>query len=49
MQELLEASRPPDEDLVDLIEEAFLEGQIDGLSADLAYSWLLVKREILTV
>ena len=26
--------------MVDLIELAFLEGQIDGLSADLAY-WLL--------
>jgi len=37
---LLEASRPPDEELVDLIEQAFLEGQIDGLKADLAYMWL---------
>ena len=32
-----------------LIEWAFLEGQIDGSRADLACSWLLVKREILTV
>ena len=37
---LLEASRPPDEELVDLIEWAFLDGQIDGLKADLAYLWL---------
>jgi len=28
--ELLQASMPPDHDLVDLIEQAFLEGQIDG-------------------
>jgi hypothetical protein len=39
-QDLLEASTPPDEDLVDLIEGAFLEGQIDGQKADLAYLWL---------
>ena len=26
---------PPDPELVDLIERAFLEGQIDGLRADL--------------
>jgi hypothetical protein len=36
MQELLEASRPVDEEMVDLIEVAFLEGQVTGLSADLA-------------
>ena len=47
--ELLQASSPPDPELVDLIEWAFLEGQIDGSRADLACSWLLVKREILTV
>jgi len=38
---LLEESRPPDPELVDLIEQAFLEGQIDGLPADLACAWLL--------
>ena len=32
---------PPDEELVDLIEQAFLEGQIDGVKADMAYLWLL--------
>jgi len=37
LTELLKQSRPPDPDLVDLIEQAFLEGQIDGLGADLAY------------
>ena len=31
---------PPDEEMVDLIEWAFLEGQIDGVKADLAYLWL---------
>jgi hypothetical protein len=40
-ESLLEASIPPDEELADLIEQAFLEGQIDGLEADLAYAWLL--------
>ncbi len=38
---LLEASRPPDAELVDLIEKAFLEGQIDSQKADLAYLRLL--------
>ena len=36
LSELLEQSRPPDSELVDLIEWAFLEGQIDGEKADLA-------------
>ena len=39
---LIERARPPDEEMVDLIEQAFLEGQIDGVRADLAYSSLLV-------
>jgi len=30
--ELPELSRPPDPELVDLIEPAFLEGQIDGVT-----------------
>ncbi len=37
LSEILEQTRPPDPELVDLIEQAFLEGQIDGQSADLAY------------
>ena len=40
LRELLEQTRPPDEELVDLIEQAFLDGQIDGKRADLAYLWL---------
>ena len=32
---------PPDEEMVELIEQAFLEGQISGLEADLAYYWVL--------
>ncbi|VUX54933.1 protein of unknown function [uncultured Woeseiaceae bacterium] len=38
---LLEASRPPDPELVDLIEQAFIEGQIDSEKAELAYLCLL--------
>jgi len=33
----------------DLIEQAFLEGQIDGLRADLAYLWLRNQAEFLTL
>ena len=40
LSQLLEQTRPPDPELVDLIEQAFLEGQIDGLKDDLAYLWL---------
>ena len=41
LSELLESSRPPDSALVDLIEQAFLEGQIDSESAEQAYLCLL--------
>ena len=34
----------PDDDMADLIEAAFLEGQIDGSRADLAYLWLMQNR-----
>ena len=37
---LLLESMPLDPDLVDFIEQAFLEGQIDGQNADLAYACL---------
>ncbi len=37
LPDLLEVSRPPDPALVDLIEQAFLEGQIDSQKAELAY------------
>ena len=40
---LLLESRPPDPELVDLIERAFLEGQIDSLAAELAYLWIQAK------
>ncbi len=41
LSEILEQTRPPDPELVDLIEQAFLEGQIDSRKAELAYLWLL--------
>ena len=41
LPKILEETRPPDPDMVDLIEQAFLEGQIDGLRVDLAYLCLL--------
>ena len=40
---LLQASRPPDAELVDLIEQAYLEAQIDGLQSDLAYFFLYLE------
>ena len=40
LADLLEASRPPDPGLVDLIEQAFIEGQIDGENVGLAYMWI---------
>ena len=45
LPEILEQARPPDPELVDLIEQDFLEGQIDGLGADLAYVWLLARNK----
>ncbi len=45
LPELLEASRPPDPELVDLIEQAFLEEQIDGQKADLAYLCLVAENK----
>ena len=40
LPELLEQSMPPDAELVDLIEQAFLEGQINGEAQGLAYLWI---------
>ncbi len=40
LPQLLEVSRPPDPDLVDLIEQAFLERQINGEAQGLAYLWI---------
>ena len=44
LSEILEQARPPDPELVDLIERSYLEGQIDGLTADLAYSWMKANK-----
>ncbi len=41
---ILEQSRPPDPELVDLIEQAYLEGQIDTERAELAYLWIQVNK-----
>jgi hypothetical protein len=46
LSDLLEQTRPPDEELVDLIERAFLEGRIDGQTVDLAYLWLRADRDV---
>ena len=48
LSEILEQTRPPDLELVDLIEQAFFEGQIDGQKSDLAYLWLMGQFERLT-
>ena len=48
LSEILGQTRPPDADMVDLIEQAFLEGQNDGQKADLAYLWLMGQFERLT-
>ncbi len=45
LTEVLEQTRPPDPELVDLIEEAFLEGQIDSNSTELDYLWLQETNE----
>jgi len=42
--DLVEASRPPDPELVDLIEQAFIEGQIDSETAGLAYAYLYLEK-----
>ncbi len=34
---------PPDPELVDLIEQAFIQGQIDSQKAELAYLWIRAK------
>ena len=47
MEEFLRAAMPPDEDMVDLIEQAFLEGQINADESDLAYLYLMLNTAIL--
>ncbi len=34
---------PPDPDMVDMIERAFIEAQIDSRMADMAYDYLRLK------
>ena len=41
LSEILEQTRPPDPELVDLIEQAYLEGQIGSHKAELAYLCLM--------
>ena len=48
LSEILELARPPDPDLVDLIEQAFPAGQIDGQRADFAYLWLSANSQVST-
>jgi hypothetical protein len=38
LSEILEQTWPPDPELVDLIEHAFIDGQIDSRKAELAYT-----------
>ena len=45
LTEILEESRLPDPELVNLIEWALLEGQIDGLTAELAHIFLIWHRD----
>ncbi len=41
LSEILEQTRLPDPELVELIELAFIQGQIDSKRAELAYLWSL--------
>jgi len=41
LPKILEETRPPDPDMVDMIERAFIEGQIDSQVAELTYLWLM--------
>ena len=43
LSEILEQTRPPDPELVDLIEQAFIQGQINSQKAELAYLWIRAK------
>ena len=43
LSEILEQTRPPDPELVDLIEQAFIEGQIDSQKAELAYAYIWLE------
>ena len=45
VEALLLDSKPPDEECLDLIEQAFLDGQIDGETLPLAFLW--VERNVI--
>ena len=45
LDEFLKNRHPPDDDMLDLIEKALLEGIIDGVTAALALSWLEAREE----
>ena len=44
LPKILEETRPPDPELVDLIEQAFLDGQIDSQVAELASLFLTSEK-----
>ncbi len=46
LSEILEQTRPPDPELVDLIDQAFIQGKIGSTSANLTYLWLLGRQQI---
>ncbi len=43
LPELLRLSMPPEPELVNLIEQAFIDGQIDSQKAELAYTYLRLE------
>jgi hypothetical protein len=45
LAELYAATVLIDEDFADLLEDAFLDGMIDGKTEDLAYIWLAQQRQ----
>ena len=45
LSEILELTRPPDPELIGLIERAYLAGQIDSQKADLAFFWLEANKD----
>jgi len=49
LSEILELARPPGPDLVDLIKQALIAGQIDGRRSDLAYLWLSLNSQVFAV
>ena len=44
LPDLLEATMPPDPELAELIEPAYLDCPIDGQTGDLAYAWKMANR-----